>query len=237
MHIEELIKSISDTTDPDIAVVRKGTLAGESGHPVSGSVVDDVTIKPRDPTPWSLMIGDVVTNLRSALDHIAWALALRQAEISKTLLTPSDERGISFPLGDIAGKFGVSKCILPAAVDTIEYFQPYNRTKRPELELLGVLDELSRIDKHRLVIAIERLVRLRVNSSQTQILRARLDQPYRQWVLSESTVEDDFEPEGAFDIVTYPPVRGHRGFSTLELHDIYNLIRDEVIPAFAGFVT
>ena len=237
VHIEELIHSISDTTDPDITVTRKGNLTGGSGHPISGSAVDDVQIKARDPIPWSVMIGDAVTNLRSALDHIAWALADKYVAEARITLKPSDERGISFPLGHDPANFGASRFILPEARPVIESFQPYNRTKRPELELLGILDELSRTDKHRLVIPIERLVRLRLNAAQSKIIRAPLNYPYHQWLLSAPTIENDFEPEGVFDIVMYPALRGDRGFSSLELRDIYNLIRDEVLPAFTGFFT
>ncbi|MEX1022974.1 MAG: hypothetical protein WD058_07480 [Dehalococcoidia bacterium] len=232
-HINELTRSISDTSDPDITVTAKGNLKGEGD--LSGRAVHEVTIEPRDPTTWSLMIGDAVTNLRSSLDHIAWALAQERARRERRVLTVAEERGISFPLGDLPDSFGVSRVIIDEAVPVIESFQPYNRAQRPELELLGILDEISRTDKHRLIIAIERRVRIRV-SDKTWATKARLDEAYRQWVIwNDFSPANDLEPDGAFDITVNPSIRDGAGFSALELSDVHDLIRDEVLPAFARF--
>lgn len=142
----------------------------------------------------------------------------------------------STPYREEAGLFRSDLSFFPErSWDLIESFQPYHRAARPELELLGILDELVRIDKHRFVIAPERLVKLEMSPTETRIIRQRLDEPHRQWVPSR-VYRDNFEPRGTFDIVMYPPLRGQRGFSALELGDIHDLIANELIPAFAGFL-
>lgn len=234
MHIDDLTRSIKNTTEPDITIVRQGHLKGHGPVAPDGSIVDEIIIEPRDPTTWSTMIGDVVGNLRSALDHVAWALTQRHIQEASITLTEVQERRITFPLGNDPKGFSVNYGIPPTAKSVIESFQPYNSPKWPELELLGVLDKLSRIDKHRLIIAIERLVRLRITSETTQWVHASLDKPHRELIFSPPVEEDDFKPQSTFDIVMETTAGGPL-FSALELGRIHDFIRDEVLPAFAGF--
>ena len=105
-------------------------------------------LKP-DVVRWGVMFGDVLHNLRSALDHLAWQL----------VLTGGGEPGstTSFPIFKDRDKFvslsrdpvrGVSNKVR----ELIEGVQPFQRGREEAaLSALWVLHELSNWDKHRLV--------------------------------------------------------------------------------------
>ncbi len=113
--------------------------------------------------PLSLVIGDIVQNIRSSLDHIAYALAV---DYTKPL-TEKDAAASQFPIfGDENGK-GVSgqgtmlfrngalprmiKCIDPNAQAFIGNLQPYRLGVNFRDHPLWWLQKLSNIDKHRVL--------------------------------------------------------------------------------------
>jgi hypothetical protein len=111
-----------------------------------------------DPPPClSAIIGDCVTNIRAALDYIAWELAAKHATRA---LTEKEERQIAFPLlkttstnadfrGNNAAAHLASVCSVPtAAMNMIEGVQPYNAG----YEILGKLNLLVNHDKHRALL-------------------------------------------------------------------------------------
>lgn len=100
---------------------------------------------------WSVIIGDIVHNLRSAIDHLAWQLVKANNGTPRTeqprtqfpiLLDRLTERGNVRAI-EIAG--GIS----PAATALVEALQPYNRVDDPTMHPLAILNELSNRDKHR----------------------------------------------------------------------------------------
>lgn len=106
--------------------------------------------KPHDGMRWSLLAGDAFHNLRSALDHLVYAIAAHQlsaaelAEVSKKL---------AFPICNTPNDFNSKRHrIASLSVDVraeIEAMQPYHRP-HPELPPpLSVLRDLDDIDKHR----------------------------------------------------------------------------------------
>ena len=103
------------------------------------------------PDDWSAMIGDVLHNLRSALDHLAWQLVLAAGGKPNKwrnyfpihLACPKDQDGFPVPLY-LAGKVSVE------AIEFIESVQPYHgRNSDERREALWLLHDLNRIDKHR----------------------------------------------------------------------------------------
>ena len=98
---------------------------------------------------WGPIIGDAVHNLRSALDHLAWKLALNEARLD----TP---RRIEFPIflddpadnpearGALRKKL---KCLRPETHALVDGAQPYKtgNTQHP----LWLLQALWNTDKHR----------------------------------------------------------------------------------------
>jgi hypothetical protein len=107
-------------------------------------------VKVREPPPlreWGLTVGDVLHNLRSALDSLAWQLV-----ILSTGTEPPEQiaRKIYFPLAASPDSFfrrAVLEHVLPVHRDLMHDVQPY----QAGYGALGTLDELSRQDKHRAI--------------------------------------------------------------------------------------
>ena len=116
-------------------------------------------VREEPPPDWSPIIGDVVHNWRSALDHLAWQLVIRNKR------KPSG--GTQFP---IFSKSPFDASLYPnikEAEDTlkrwnrqvkgmhsgdvalIERLQPYNVGENAGVPVLSMLAELSNWDKHR----------------------------------------------------------------------------------------
>jgi hypothetical protein len=122
-------------------------------NPARGERVDRLEVVQQPPSELSLIIGDALHNLRSALDNLAYDLA--RAHTGEPL--PDDIAAKSeFPIfisramtsGEWARKIGG---IHPDAQVIIEDLQPFNRLGADASDdLLAVLHNLSNIDKHRL---------------------------------------------------------------------------------------
>ncbi len=101
------------------------------------------------PIEWSLQIGDLLHNFRSALDHLAWYLVN-----AGTAAPPLKPRQVSFPIYDTAAAFksavGNSVPGISAAQQAIiERHQPYHKSRDPQFHPLALLRDLNNIDKHR----------------------------------------------------------------------------------------
>jgi hypothetical protein len=102
-------------------------------------------------TPLGLaaMVGDVLQNLRSALDHLAYQLVL----VGTAGVPPT--RRVYFPIADDATKYkaekpGRVKGMRQDAIDAMDALKPYKGGNDP----LWRLHRLSIIDKHRLLITV-----------------------------------------------------------------------------------
>jgi hypothetical protein len=97
------------------------------------------------------MVGECAFNMRSALDHLAYQLALQHAGGP---LPRKIARATSFPIfrtGPEYRKYAPSK-VQGMSRETraaIERIQPYHRSKRPMAITLQWLDEICNVDKHR----------------------------------------------------------------------------------------
>ncbi len=101
---------------------------------------------------WSLMIGDIVFNLRCALDHLAYAIAIHESGQPH----PPSGHKLMFPICDTAVKFGKEsnkrlKTLSNRVRTAIEAVQPYNRPNVEIPPLLSILRDFSNSDKHRLL--------------------------------------------------------------------------------------
>jgi hypothetical protein len=111
------------------------------------------------PKEWHVWIGECVHDMRSALDHIAYALNVAGSGADP----PPNEAKSQFPLYTVGKDFRAmrkggrrrpDKCMIgyfPRGTRTfIEAIQPYHSRKHQLVPLwLRVLVELSNIDKHR----------------------------------------------------------------------------------------
>lgn len=184
------------------------------------------------PTEWSAIVGDFAYNLRSALDHLVWQLAL--------LFTSNPRRSTEFPIFDTISSYQNSRSgakrklrdVLPASHSIIESLQPYHRRDWPEVEHLWWLHEINRIDKHREIIP---------NFIQSGISFSDMAGIYRANRLNDddvisiemppkSKLDIYFTAEIAFNVPDMPfPI------NTQRLDGIHKFIREEVIPRFSSF--
>lgn len=105
------------------------------------------------PPEWSLRLGDIAFNWRSALDHLAWAVVSRGNAPPVGNPAYSD---IGFPISKSDVKFqgALAKKLpgtLPQDIALIRRYQPYRRTppRLVPLHALSVLALLNNHDKHR----------------------------------------------------------------------------------------
>jgi hypothetical protein len=211
-----------------------------STKPIFGGKAELITldVDPGIREQWGLIIGDIVSNLRAALDHTAWALAMTHCERTGTSLTGEQARNVRFPLVDESEyrrkQQREPRCehILPAAIPTIKRFQPYNQREWPDLRLLAILNDLVNRDKHRVVSITRAAFRLPGNEVAIIPKKARL-----QFVGTSET--DAFvaalKSDITFTLSVYRP-----GFSKdvdfADFPRMRDFIRNEVLPEFAEFV-
>jgi hypothetical protein len=129
----------------------------KSGRP---GVTWRVSMTAPPPPRLSVLAGDCLHNLRSALDHLAWILVLDNGG------TPSDgPPGTRFPIirevratGTgaprplaIRSKVGGASA---RALALVEDLQPYRSAQDPALHPLAILNALSNADKHRTLVTV-----------------------------------------------------------------------------------
>lgn len=106
------------------------------------------------PPHWGIVLGDLIHNLRSALDHMIWQLVLANNR------TPG--RNNQFPIYShkpSPDAYGACvKGVADPAKAKIRKLQPYMRPQRPEPEPLEIIGFLSNIDKHQTIHAAATIV-------------------------------------------------------------------------------
>jgi len=118
------------------------------------------------PAEWSTWVGEIIHNLRSALDHFVWELAsVTVGDFDRTDPVPSWRRGLQFPVlyeNKKGGRFprdlreftskqssGNLHSVPPIAISRIFDVQPYMVSPgTPSEDRLSRLAQLSNIDKH-----------------------------------------------------------------------------------------
>jgi hypothetical protein len=176
-HVVRLREAIEAYEQRDPYVIR------QDFDPVAYTSSVYVTPKPMS-MEISFMAGDVVHNLRSALDHLAWQLAVAIDNRTPTFPLVDDPDGgtwkrVLFPL---RSKEYASESWLPerlaGASDEIKTFikeiQPYAAADNPRDATVWKLQELSNADKHRVpLVAVPSLHRTGMLSIKTLHSRVR----------------------------------------------------------------
>ena len=109
------------------------------------------------PQFWSVIVGDALQNMRSALDHLVWGLwpAEFRAEFERSIYFPIYRDETAFfqtsaksPSG-YSFRSGMHKIhkIGTKARTAIQELQPYKR-RNPDEDWLWILNELARVDRH-----------------------------------------------------------------------------------------
>lgn len=142
-----------DQLDAEIArFLRRDTYeVTQKFDPESGRLALWFVEKHAPPLSWSVSIGEILHNLRSALDHLACQLFRLHAPAS-------DCEGTAFPIHTDNTDAGLDKWIdehltgLPETIRAeLRESQPYKRGDKTENDPLGMLNRLSNWDKHRLL--------------------------------------------------------------------------------------
>jgi len=117
-------------------------------------------VKPGQQLEWGIILGDVVHQLRTVLDHLVYALAARTAT-----LTEKEIRHLNVPIHQDSNDFSANDAIRSGFLERvlgsdelaeIERSQPYKRkTASPTSDELWLLKRLDDIDKHCTVFVLD----------------------------------------------------------------------------------
>ncbi len=151
-HIQALYKATTDWhSDPPYVLFGSSGIY-EPGQPYIQYDFEIASVR-EPPETLGLIVGDVLTNLRAALDHIAWQLAILNLGREPTSEEALD---IHFPIAMSYRKFKTARIVRKGYLThaqqlVIRRHQPY-RLKRytPHLQALAVLNQLVNADKHRI---------------------------------------------------------------------------------------
>jgi hypothetical protein len=187
---------------------------------------------PAVPILFGIVAGDIFHNLRSALDHLVWQLALKNTS------TPSPIT--AFPIciknnGDTSRHMNrLLKDVSDDARQVIESLQPYNTTylRKPEHHGLWMLDQLSNFDKHRIITLNAGIAEIKFRAGMTQ-----------RW-LNDYTIEITV-PVVDKNLPPPPPkmsfylVLGHdiiaNGLRLAAIPELHKLISGGILPQFDRF--
>lgn len=167
-HLAELRTAVESFREQDLDAA---TSTNVDEHPSDPSLaVVSIRLRMEVPQRWSLIMGDILTNLRAALDHAIYGHA-----DSRTDLNSSQRRDLKYPICDQRhdwhglpdsenqdgtirkGRTGAREelrpLVAPEVLDLIEQSQPF-QLDRPEWHDLAILSGLVNRDKHRAVIEV-----------------------------------------------------------------------------------
>jgi len=107
------------------------------------------------PERWSVLLGDVLTNFRAAMDHTFWAATVAHSG------QPENPQRVTFPIATKEKSFkynakDLQPLVSPAFWDFVEAIQPFH-APRPHAVPLESLRWLSNVDKHRAVHVVGRV--------------------------------------------------------------------------------
>lgn len=113
-------------------------------------------VRPNNPD-WALIAGDVVHNLRSALDHLVCQLAILNGQLSSCCNKTSFPICLTEPVFlNSKARADIAPLIHPDALTRIEELQPYQAAKAqgkdPSRSNLWIVSQLDIIDKHRMLV-------------------------------------------------------------------------------------
>ena len=101
------------------------------------------------PPRWSVIVGDLIHNARSAIDNAAWTLMCAEKGVA---FAQRNAYSVSYPIHWTIDKFRrsfMAQNLSGARRLAITEMQPYEREmEHPERDALWVLNKLSNIDKH-----------------------------------------------------------------------------------------
>jgi hypothetical protein len=100
-----------------------------------------------------LILGEIIHDLRSALDQLAWQLAIQHTQPSE-LASRKAMNAIQFPISSSEDSFRTHRAMRYFGKDAaaqIDVLQPYHNVGSPLINPLAVVQELSNTDKHQVL--------------------------------------------------------------------------------------
>ena len=185
----------------------------------------------------AMLLGDFISNLRSALDQLAWGLAHLD---TTRIFSERDERNISFLIFKVDNSTYRNRLALfPSAVaSALDSFQPYHRGNAYRDHPLWQLNELWSLDKHKAIP---------INSSSLSV-----NFPLHGWdhlmesftygfdvripLLTAWVSPVEIEPTISMQVL-FGEYLGDFIVSRSDLSNINDFVRNEVIPRFTSFFT
>lgn len=153
---KDLVNELRSLIEP-LALEATRSIVGAPSPTDPSAVIYRATRVPSIDPIAAAIAGDIVHNLRSALDHLAWQLVLLDGG------QPGEET--SFPLHESAtNKRGNPRVLTiepgirdAAIMSAVEAMQPYTEARYghdPLSDGLGIIRRLDNIDKHRLLLTV-----------------------------------------------------------------------------------
>jgi hypothetical protein len=182
---------------------------------------------------FGLLIGEFAYCLRSSLDNLTWQLAL--------LHTVNPRRQTEFPIlssepDPLKGFGDRTRDVIPAAMPVFESLQPYKKAPAFKDHPLWILNRLCNVDKH-MAIAISHVnLPFRINGG-VQIDVREVGEATEVAMSLADKSKAQFDPD-PIQIVFGKPIDGAGDFFEVRvagLTRIYEFVRNDVIPTFAGF--
>jgi hypothetical protein len=169
-HLAELRSAVDEARATDLSDELSFQVTYPYGDADPRAVVT-MRLELRSPSEWSLIMGDILTNLRAALDHAVYGHATsRKALNSKQrkhlyhpmLIVRAEWDGTPETTAQdgtvVEAKPGVrdnlQDLVAPDVLEVIEKNQPFNAKDDPRWHGLAVLSGLVNRDKHRAVLEI-----------------------------------------------------------------------------------
>jgi hypothetical protein len=184
-----------------------------------------------------LLIGEFAYCLRSGLDQLAWQLAL--------LNSPQPSRNTAFPVLGISSRKSRAQfdrsveSMGSVAVMVIEELQPYHRGAAFKDHPLWQLNHLCNLDKHVMMAVNSTSLGLGVVQPESVPPFVPRELHYGIEITIPLSLKDEVEfyPQPPEFIFGEPIDSTGQAFEIREsgLADIYNFVRDHVLPRFACF--
>ena len=126
-------------------------------EPQTREYIVHFSIRKSMPLSAAVIVGEVIHDLRSALEHLVWSLAASSAEDAAALWEPRIRERITFPVAKSPDAFesaSVRPYIGEHAMTVLSQFQPYTGGDETEIggHPLAHLHDLWNVDKHRVLI-------------------------------------------------------------------------------------
>jgi hypothetical protein len=145
LSLVEVLNQITKSDSPSGFVTIAARVNAETQRP------EYYIAEVRDVPRFALVVGDIVHNLRSALDHIAYRVAL----LHDPCLTESQLRRVQFPVGDDSEHFERIKRMgivgfAPTSIALLDEVRPFKGGN----DALWRLHRLDITDKHRALLTV-----------------------------------------------------------------------------------